>query len=346
MKLHVDLSQNGYDIIIKRGILGEAENELSLDRKVLIVTDSGVPAIYSQTVAKKCAHPVIVTVPEGEGSKSFECLEMLCKKMLDEGFTRTDCVVAVGGGVVGDLSGFAAAAFMRGIDFYNIPTTLLSQVDSSVGGKVAINLADVKNIVGFFYQPKKVLIDPDVLSTLPRRQISAGMAEALKMSLTSDRELYEIFKSGQAENNIEEVIRRSLLVKIDVVEKDEKETGLRRILNFGHTLGHGIEGAEGLSGLYHGECVALGMIPMCSDTIRSELIDILKNLGLPTNIRANLDKITDIATHDKKCEGDSISVVFVNTPGSFEIKKMLLSEWKELIKERFSPYCIKNKEQI
>ena len=195
MKLHVDLSQNGYDIIIKRGILGEAENELSLDRKVLIVTDSGVPAIYSQTVAKKCAHPVIVTVPEGEGSKSFECLEMLCKKMLDEGFTRTDCVVAVGGGVVGDLSGFAAAAFMRGIDFYNIPTTLLSQVDSSVGGKVAINLADVKNIVGFFYQPKKVLIDPDVLSTLPRRQISAGMAEALKMSLTSDRELYEIFKS-------------------------------------------------------------------------------------------------------------------------------------------------------
>lgn len=338
MKLHVDLTENGYDIIIERGVLSKADKELSLRRKVLIVTDSGVPCEYAKKVAEKCAEPFIVTVPEGEGSKSFAMLEALCRKMLECGFTRTDCAVAVGGGVVGDLTGFAAASFMRGIDFYNIPTTLLSQVDSSVGGKVAVNLDDVKNIVGSFYQPKKVLIDPDVLSTLPKRQISAGLAEALKMSLTSDRELYDIFRNGKAEESIEEVIHRSLLVKISVVEQDEKETGLRKILNFGHTLGHGIEGAEGLSVLYHGECVALGMIPMCSDSLRPELISILKMLGLPTSVCGSLEKMLDVATHDKKCDGGSISVVFVNEVGSFEIKKMPIEEWKDLMRERFSQY--------
>lgn len=342
MKLHVDLGQNGYDIIIERGVLDRVEKELDLSRKVLIVTDSGVPSEYAAAVAKKCREPLIVTVPEGEGSKSLASLEMLCKKMLDFSFTRSDCVVAVGGGVVGDLSGFAASAFMRGIDFYNIPTTLLSQVDSSVGGKVAVNLGDVKNIVGAFYQPKKVIIDPDVLSTLPHRQIAAGLAESLKMSLTSDKELYEIFKAGNAEENIEEVIRRSLLVKINVVEQDEKENGLRRILNFGHTLGHGIEGAESLPAgeekLYHGECVALGMIPMCSKELEGELLTILKALGLPTSVGGDLEKMLSIATHDKKRDGESISAVFVGKPGSFEIRKMPIEEWKALIRERFSSY--------
>lgn len=341
MKLHVNLAENGYDIIIQRGILSQASSELNLNRKVLIVTDSGVPEKYAETVAAKCANAFIVTVPQGEESKSFTMLETLCRKMLEEGFTRTDCAVAVGGGVVGDLTGFAAASFMRGIDFYNIPTTLLSQVDSSVGGKVAINLDDVKNIVGSFYQPKKVLIDPDVLSSLPQRQIAAGMAEALKMSLTSDKSLYEIFRAGKANENIEEVIKRSLLVKINVVEQDEKETGLRKVLNFGHTLGHGIEGAEGLSGLYHGECVALGMIPMCSENLRPELIDILKNLGLPTTVKGDLEKMLLTASHDKKCDGGSISVVFVNTPGSFEFKKMPTEEWKDLMRDRFSEFISK-----
>ena len=340
MKLHVDLALNGYDIVVERGVLGRAGEELSLRRKVLIVTDSGVPKEYAETIANACSEPFIVTVNEGEGSKSFECFEKLCRKMLDEGFTRTDCAVAVGGGVVGDLTGFAAASFMRGIDFYNIPTTLLSQVDSSVGGKVAINLGNVKNIVGAFYQPKKVLIDPDVLATLPRRQIVAGLAESLKMSMTSDKDLFEIFKAGKAEEKIDEVICRSLKVKIDVVEKDEKETGLRKILNFGHTLGHCIEGAAMGSGeLYHGECVALGMIPMCSDTLRAELLEIMKNLGLPVSIKADINTIIDLASHDKKCEGSYISAVFVDTPGSFLIKKLPVGEWQALMKERFAPYC-------
>ncbi len=338
MNLHVNLAEKGYDIIIEHGILDRAKEHLSLNRKVLIVTDSGVPKEYAEEVAKQCAEPFIVTVPQGEESKSFAMLETLCRKMLKEGFTRTDCALAVGGGVVGDLTGFAAASFMRGIDFYNIPTTLLSQVDSSVGGKVAINLDDVKNIVGAFYQPKKVLIDPHVLSTLPHRQISAGLAEALKMSLTSDKELYEIFKLGKAEEDIIEVIRRSLLVKIRVVEEDEKESGLRKILNFGHTLGHGIEGSKGLHELYHGECVALGMIPMCSDELRPELIKILEQLGLPICVEGDIEKMLDIATHDKKCDGNSISVIFVDEPGSFEIRKMQTEAWKKLMRERFTQY--------
>ena len=340
MKIHVDLAPNGYDIIVERGILESANKELKLDRRVLIVTDSGVPNEYAQKIAKQCSQPYIVTIAEGEESKSFENLEALCKKMLSEGFCRKDCVVAVGGGVVGDLAGFAAASYMRGIDFYNIPTTLLSQVDSSVGGKVAINLCGVKNIVGAFYQPKKVLIDPDVLSTLDKRQVASGMAEAIKMSLTNDKELYEIFRSGKATENIDQVIVRSLMVKKSIVEQDEKELGLRRVLNFGHTLGHGIEGATNLGELYHGECVALGMLPVCSYEIKEELLAIYPSVGLPTKVSADMEKILEVATHDKKRDGNDLSVVFVRTAGSFEIEKMPVEKWKELMRERFLPYII------
>ena len=143
--------------------------------------------------------------------------------------------------MVGDLAGFAASAYMRGIDFYNIPTTLLSQIDSSIGGKTAINFGGVKNIVGAFYQPKKVLIDPDLLKTLPPRQISNGLAEAIKVGLTSDEKLFDIFENGEIGSRLDEIIVRALTVKKNVVEQDEKEAGLRRILNFGHTVGHGIE---------------------------------------------------------------------------------------------------------
>ncbi len=332
MILHMDLPQNGYDIILERGALCRISELLDLDRRVLIVTDEGVPAKYAQTVSAACKHPTVVTVKEGEGSKSFPVLEQLCKTMMEREFTRTDCVVAVGGGVVGDLAGFAAASYMRGIDFYNIPTTVLSQVDSSIGGKVAINLDGVKNIVGAFHQPKRVVIDPEVLSTLPRRQIANGLAEAIKMSLTSDAELFTIFESGRAELEIDNVIERSLRIKKAVVEQDEKEMGLRRILNFGHTLGHGIEAEEKTHGLYHGECVALGMIPMCSVSVRNRLLPVLSSLGLPTVLSGDLEEMLGLASHDKKRTGDEISVVWVEEVGSFELRKMPLKAWKEQIR--------------
>ena len=221
---------------------------------------------------------------------------------------------------------------MRGIDFYNIPTTVLSQVDSSIGGKVAIDLDGVKNIIGSFYQPRAVLIDPDVLATLPPRQIANGLCEAVKMALTSDAALFELFERGEGLSKIDTVIERSLRIKKAVVEQDEKETGLRRVLNFGHTLGHGIEGAEGLHGLYHGECVALGMLPMCAPAVRERLICVLSALGLPTQIKGDLEKMLEIASHDKKCEGSSISVVYVEEVGSFSLLKMPTEEWKRQIR--------------
>ncbi len=329
--MHVGVGN--YDVFIERGALDKADKLFALDRKVLVVTDSGVPAEYAARVAKQCREAHVVTVPEGERSKSIATLQVLLDVMLKNNFARTDCVIAVGGGVVGDLSGFAASIFMRGIDFYNIPTTVLSQVDSSIGGKVAVNFGGVKNIVGAFYQPKAVIIDPDVLSTLPKRQIANGLAEALKMALTSDAKLFVLFESGKALEQIDTVIERSLRIKKSIVEQDEKESNLRRILNFGHTLGHGIEAAS-VGELYHGECVALGMIPMCAPDVRARLIAVLQSLGLPTQIEGDLETILHFTTHDKKCEGDAINAVFVDEIGSCRTEKMPLADWKAYIREQ------------
>ena len=322
MTLTVTLPHTSYDIIIERGALKKADNLLKLNRRVLIVTDSGVPTEYAQTIASLSQEPTIVTVPQGEDSKSLAVYEELLKTMLEKNFTRKDCVVAVGGGVVGDLSGFTAASYMRGVDFYNIPTTLLSQVDSSIGGKTAVNFCGIKNIVGAFYQPKRVLIDPDVLATLPKRQLSNGLSEAVKMSLTFDADLFRLFETESVEEQIETIITRSLMIKKTVVEQDEKESGLRRVLNFGHTIGHGIESEENLHGLYHGECVALGMIPMCSPAVRQRLIPVLEKLSLPTQADFDPEKALAAMLHDKKAEHDSVTVVTVETVGSFTMNSL------------------------
>ena len=332
MTIHMNLGEDSYDILVERGLLEKAGQHLNLNRRVLVVTDSGVPADYAETLAGQCKEAVICTVETGEASKSLEVFGKLLQTMLDHGFSRKDCVVAVGGGVVGDLSGFAASAYMRGIDFYNIPTTLLSQIDSSIGGKTAINFGGVKNIVGAFYQPKKVLIDPELLKTLPPRQISNGLAEAVKMALTSDKELFELFETKEIDSNIDEIIIRSLNIKKDVVEQDEKETGLRKILNFGHTIGHGIESSENLSELYHGECVALGMIPMCGEEIRPRVIEVLKKCSLYNMIDFDWEKITEAAFHDKKADGADVTVTLVNEPGKFELRTMKCTEVIEMAK--------------
>ena len=332
MTIHMNLGVASYDIVVERGVLAKADQHLNLNRRALIVTDSGVPAEYAQTVARLCREGIICTVEQGENSKSLEAFGKLLQTMLDHGFSRLDCVVAVGGGVVGDLSGFAASAYMRGIDFYNIPTTLLSQIDSSIGGKTAVNFGGVKNIVGAFHQPKKVLIDPELLDTLPQRQISNGLAEAIKMSLTSDRQLFDIFENKNIESCMDEIIIRSLEIKKNVVEQDERETGLRKILNFGHTVGHGIESSEGMSALYHGECVALGMIPMCHETIRPRVIEVLKKCNLYRKLDYDWEKIAEAAFHDKKADGGSVTVTMVKEIGDFEMKTMKCADVIELAK--------------
>ena len=333
--IHMNLGQNSYDIVVERGLLAKANKHLNLNRRVLIVTDTGVPVSYSKTIAEQCKESVIHTVAAGEASKSLDVFGQLLKTMLDHGFSRKDCVIAVGGGVVGDLSGFAASAYMRGIDFYNIPTTLLSQIDSSIGGKTAINFGGMKNIVGAFYQPRKVLIDPDLLKTLPQRQIANGLAEAIKMSLTSDSTLFALFENRDIESNLDEIIIRSLNIKKSIVEQDEKESGLRKILNFGHTIGHGIESSESMSQLYHGECVALGLVPMCSENIRPRVIDVLKKCNLYNVIKFGWDKISDAAFHDKKADGEFVTITTVPEIGHFELKTLKCSEVIDIAKKCF-----------
>lgn len=336
MKIPVNLPLGNYDVTVERGVLKKAGEILNLDRRVLIVTDSGVPKEYSEAIAAQCKAPFIKTVPMGEESKSLSVFGELCEAMLEHGFDRSDCVVAVGGGVVGDLAGFAAASYMRGIDFYNVPTTVLSQVDSSVGGKTAVNFGKIKNVIGAFYQPKAVLIDPDTLETLSQRHFSNGLAEAVKMSLTFDGKLFELFEKADAHENIEEIIIRSVKSKAAVVEQDEKEAGLRKVLNFGHTMGHAIESAEEMGKLYHGECVSLGMLPMCSEKARERLEAVLKKLGLPTEYHGDMEKLVFAASHDKKFSGEKVTVITVPEIGAFETEEWSTDKLFRLMKEFFA----------
>ena len=337
MIIPVGLGKNSYNINIERGALSGTGEILRVYRKVLIVTDSGVPQKYIRTVAERCSEPVVAVIEKGEASKTPENFVNLCRRMLGAGFSRKDCVAAVGGGVSGDMAGFAAACYMRGIDFYNIPTTLLSQVDSSVGGKTAVDLDGVKNIIGAFYQPKGVIIDPDVLETLSPRQFACGAAEIIKIAACMDRELFErIERQGIAGNpHLEEIIAAAVALKARVVEEDEKEKGLRRVLNFGHTLGHGI---ETVTGLFHGECVALGMLPMCSDeALRARIKAVLKKEGLPVMLSKEVpdpERVIASAMHDKKAEAGSIVTVRLDDIGSFRFeaasREQLMEDYLEV----------------
>lgn len=328
--LKINLGERSYEVCIGKGILTSAGERFNLQRRVAIVTDSGVPEEYSLAVASLCKEAKIITFPQGEENKNIDTFAYICKELLTFGLQRKDAVVAIGGGVVGDMAGFAAASYMRGVDFYNIPTTLLSMVDSSIGGKTAIDFHGAKNILGAFYQPKGVLIDTEVLKTLDKRQLSSGLAEVIKMASTSDKELFEMLDEGLWESDIGEVIARALKIKKDVVEADEKESSLRKILNFGHTFGHGI---EALGGLYHGECVALGMLPMCADGVRKRLIPLLQKMNLPTEINTDLTRAFEFMRHDKKGDGEGASAVFVDEIGSARIENVSFSDLEKHIEE-------------
>lgn len=332
--LHMELGKNSYDITVERGVLQRANELLKLDRRVLIVTDEGVPDEYSEKIASFCKEPVKVVLPRGEKNKCMDTYISLLKAMTEHGFDRNDCVVAVGGGVMGDLAGFVASSYMRGVDFYNVPTTLLSQIDSSIGGKVAVDFAGYKNIVGAFYQPKAVLIDPNVLSTLDSRQLACGMAEAVKMFATFNKEMLEKCEEV-GKKDIDEIILEALKIKKSVVEQDEKESGLRKALNFGHTVGHAIESIEETSDypLLHGECVGIGMLCMSSPEIARRLRHILHRADLPTSWRGSEAALKEVMLHDKKAADGKISVIFVDEIGSFKTEKLTVDEIIERSRE-------------
>ncbi len=323
---------NIYNIVLQRGVLNNISDYCDTTKRALIVTDDGVPEIYSKTVASQFNNSVIKTISQGEKSKNFDTYKELLEILNENEFSRNDCVVAVGGGVVGDLSGFTAATYMRGITFYNIPTTLLSQVDSSIGGKTAIDFGGYKNTVGAFYQPSAVIIDPDVLKTLDPRQLNNGLAESIKMAATSDKTLFELIENEDAYENIETVIERSLKIKRAVVEEDEKETGLRRVLNFGHTIAHAVETATGLDEYLHGECVAIGMLPFSSESVKERLVKVLKKYSLPVNVDVSAEELLKSLRHDKKADSKGVNTVVVNEIGSFEFKYLNYSDLDEIVK--------------
>mgnify|MGYP000000651956 CR=1 FL=1 len=289
--------------------------------KAVIVTDTNVGPLYQMPVKQSLEasgyEVSICTFEAGEAHKRAETYVAILEFVAEHELSRSDVIVALGGGVVGDVAGFVAATYMRGVDFINCPTTTLSQIDSSIGGKVAVDLGRTKNIVGAFWQPKLVVVDPDTLATLPRRHFVNGLAESVKMSLTCDAELFQMFETCDVDAELETIIRRSLLIKKSVVERDETEQGLRAILNFGHTLGHGIEAVKGIggrrkTGLYHGECVALGMLPMIEDRqLQKRTRAVLRKLGLPCRASYNKEKVLSYMLHDKKARGDSITLVKV-----------------------------------
>lgn len=327
-QIDVNSAQGIYPIYIGSGALAQVGTLFPLTRKVLVLTDDGVPTRYADAVTAQCAEPALLTLPAGEATKCFASLEQILSTMLAAGFTRTDAVVAVGGGVIGDLGGLAASLYMRGVDFYNVPTTLLAQVDSSVGGKTAIDLAGIKNCVGSFYPPRGVVIDPDVLSTLSARQYAAGMAEIIKMAVTLDGELFCALEQGDLQR--EEMICRAVACKVGVVQADEKETGLRRVLNFGHTIGHGIESC---GGLLHGECVALGMLPMSAPQVQARLSALYKTYALPTRFFGDASHVIDALSHDKKRADKDFFIVLCNEVGTFEIIKESLASVVQRAKE-------------
>lgn len=326
MIIKLSLKKNSYDIEISKCILKDIHKDFECRNHILVVTDSGVPTKYLDTLIENINDKCFVyTIEQGEQSKNIDNLKNILQFMLSNDFKRNDCVIALGGGVVGDLAAFSASIYMRGIDFYNIPTTLLSMVDSSVGGKTGIDFGGVKNSVGSFYQPRKVYIDLDVLSTLDKRLINCGLIEALKMAICLNKDFYYYIKNNIDNLDFEKIIIESCNMKKSVVEQDEKEQDLRMVLNFGHTIGHGIE--EATNGkLLHGECVALGMICMSDDNIKKELIEIYEKLGLPTKVKFNKDRVLSLIKHDKKSIGDEIDCVVVDEVGSFKFKKMSLSD--------------------
>lgn len=340
MKLHMDLGEHSYDIVLQSGGLSQLKDYVNLDRQVMIITDTGVPTSFVDIVKAQCPHCHVYVTEQGEDSKSIAVYSSILKELLHQHFSRSDLIIALGGGVMGDLGGFVAASYMRGIDFVNCPTTTLSQIDSSIGGKVGINLDGTKNIVGAFHQPKFVMIDPDTLNTLTSRHFSAGLAEAVKAGMIYDPTLFELFETHTIDKHspqLEQVLYASLCMKKSFVEADEKEAGVRAALNFGHTIGHGIESQKGLGGLYHGECVALGMLPMTQDpTLKQRLLSIYRKLQLPTSVAYNGDQVYEALLHDKKGKGNTTKVVKVKTLGTYEFEVVDNESLRPLIGEGIS----------
>ncbi len=360
MIVNVNLGARSYDIIIQPGVTGQLAAQLNTyglaPAKGLIITDTNVDAFHGNYL-REClleagkGYPVI-TIPAGEQSKSQECLFHIYEQALKAGLDRHAVVIALGGGVVGDLAGYAAASYMRGLRFVQVPTTLLAMVDSAVGGKTGINLPGGKNLIGAFHQPSLVLCDLQMLATLPPREFRAGMAEVIKYGVIADEALFhycdvrmEQALAGDAAT-LEHLVARCCEIKADVVGQDETESGLRAILNFGHTLGHAIEAVAGYGTYLHGEAISVGMVFAARVSVRqtglapeaAEALEmLLKKTGLPVRAPALAwDELNRVMARDKKSAAGQPRFVLAQRLGQVDygipVEEALLREvWSGMV---------------
>jgi 3-dehydroquinate synthase len=338
-ELRVELGDRGYPILIGKGLLGNCDlSAYVAGSSVMIVTNNTVAPLYLDKVRDSfpgCRLDEVI-LPDGEAFKNWETLNRIFDALLEQRHSRKTTLVALGGGVVGDMAGFAAACYQRGVDFIQIPTTLLAQVDSSVGGKTGINHPLGKNMVGAFHQPRCVLIDTDTLQTLPPREISAGLAEVIKYGLIRDPDflawLEEVMPSLTSLDavTLTEAIYRSCACKADVVAQDEREGGLRAILNLGHTFGHAIETHAGYGNWLHGEAVGAGMamaadlsnrLGFITDEDRQRVATIITSAGLPTGVPADMtpDHFINLMAVDKKNVDGQLRLILLRSLGEAEV---------------------------
>lgn len=327
---------NSYNIYIGKGILDidSSKKLINDNRKKIIVTDENIWNLKIQDKLKLNNVVKTIVIKSGEKSKSLENATKILNEMLEANFTRDSVLVALGGGVVGDLVGFVSSIYFRGIDIIQIPTTLLSMVDSSIGGKTGINFGGYKNSIGTFHNPIIVLIDTNLLNTLEEREIKSGLGEIIKYGLIRDESIInELEKEGI--KNIEELIYKSLCIKKNIVAGDEKEKGIRKILNFGHTIGHSIESLYNFEKYSHGEAVALGMIKMIKDKqYKNRVVNLLKKLNMNYEINLKLDEIIKLIGHDKKSLNENeIEIIISKKIGTCEIKKVTFNNLYNVLKE-------------
>lgn len=339
MKLAIDLSHSSYDIIIEKGIINNLANEIKevfKGNKIFILTDKNVDNFYGDIVIKELEAAGYDTkklvLEAGEETKAFFTLPKVYDELLNFKLTRSDLILTLGGGVIGDLGGFVASTYLRGVPFIQCPTTLLAQVDSSVGGKVGVDLDRGKNLVGSFYHPKKVIIDPNVLETLSERVFNDGMAEVIKYGCIKDEEFfYKLLNYKDKEEvmkNIEYIIHNCCKIKKEVVENDERDTGERMKLNFGHTIGHALEQYYNYSKYTHGEAVAIGMyeitkISESSGETEKGTAGIIKNIlikyNLPYKLDVDISEIREAMKLDKKNINKKLNLIFIDKIGESKI---------------------------
>ena len=335
-----------YDILFTASFEDLPEELLKLDskdRKVCIITDSHVESLYGteflDRITPFCLKAVMYAFPAGEENKTLDTVRDIYRFLIEEKFNRKDLLIALGGGVTGDITGYAAATYLRGVDFIQIPTTLLAQCDSSIGGKTGVDFEGYKNMVGAFYMPKLVYMNVSVLGTLDDRQFYGGFAEVMKHGLIKDSNFYEWLLDKMYEihernpETMLEMVQKSCLIKKLVVEKDPTEKGDRALLNFGHTIGHAIESIYHLHDYYHGECVANGMIMIEeNEQIRHDLIEILKKMNIPFVTSLDCEECIRFIKNDKKAKGNEIDIVKVNELGKAFIEKVKIDDLRQYIR--------------